>query len=133
MFAIDCVGPNAVICTARPGDSPGDRDGRLRTGDRLPTVRQLAVDLRINANTVAKVTPSSNAPESSRPTGGRHVRPERAEAWRPRSPTASGSWRRWRMDSSPRRPRLWAFTPRRSDRPFSQLDARTEKREKSNG
>ena len=29
--------------------------GKLRTGDRLPTVRQLAVDLRVNANTVAKV------------------------------------------------------------------------------
>ncbi len=29
--------------------------GRLRVGDQLPTVRQLAVNLRINANTVAKV------------------------------------------------------------------------------
>src|ERR1044071_7366345 len=29
--------------------------GKLRAGDQLPTVRQLAVDLRINANTVAKV------------------------------------------------------------------------------
>src|SRR5436305_15155397 len=29
--------------------------GKLRIGDQLPTVRQLAVDLRINANTVAKV------------------------------------------------------------------------------
>lgn len=28
---------------------------RLKPGDQLPTVRQLAVDLRINANTVAKV------------------------------------------------------------------------------
>jgi GntR family transcriptional regulator len=28
---------------------------RLRPGDQLPTVRQLAVSLRINANTVAKV------------------------------------------------------------------------------
>jgi GntR family transcriptional regulator len=28
---------------------------RLRVGDQLPTVRQLAVALRINANTVAKV------------------------------------------------------------------------------
>ncbi len=29
--------------------------GRLEAGDQLPTVRQLAVDLRINANTVARV------------------------------------------------------------------------------
>jgi GntR family transcriptional regulator len=29
--------------------------GRLRVGDQLPTVRQLAVELRVNANTVARV------------------------------------------------------------------------------
>ena len=29
--------------------------GRLRAGDQLPTVRQLAVDLCVNANTVARV------------------------------------------------------------------------------
>lgn len=29
--------------------------GRLRIGTQLPTVRQLAVELRINANTVARV------------------------------------------------------------------------------
>jgi GntR family transcriptional regulator len=29
--------------------------GRLRAGDQLPTVRQLAVELRVNANTVARV------------------------------------------------------------------------------
>ena len=29
--------------------------GRLRVGEQLPTVRQLAVELRVNANTVAKV------------------------------------------------------------------------------
>src|SRR3954470_42628 len=29
--------------------------GRLQPGDQLPTVRQLAVSLRVNANTVAKV------------------------------------------------------------------------------
>ncbi len=29
--------------------------GQLEDGERLPTVRQLAVELRINANTVAKV------------------------------------------------------------------------------
>jgi GntR family transcriptional regulator len=29
--------------------------GRLKIGDQLPTVRQLAVDLQVNANTVARV------------------------------------------------------------------------------
>ena len=29
--------------------------GRLSTGDQLPTVRQLAVELSVNANTVARV------------------------------------------------------------------------------
>ncbi len=29
--------------------------GRLQAGEQLPTVRQLAVELRINANTVARV------------------------------------------------------------------------------
>jgi GntR family transcriptional regulator len=29
--------------------------GKLRPGDQLPTVRELAVELRINANTVARV------------------------------------------------------------------------------
>src|SRR6185436_18326735 len=29
--------------------------GRLKPGEQLPTVRQLAVDLQINANTVARV------------------------------------------------------------------------------
>ena len=33
----------------------GIASGALAVGDQLPTVRQLAVDLRINANTVAKV------------------------------------------------------------------------------
>ena len=29
-------------------------DGRLKTGDQLPTVRSLAVDLQVNPNTVAR-------------------------------------------------------------------------------
>jgi len=32
----------------------GVADGRLRPGEQLPTVRQLAVDLSVNLNTVAK-------------------------------------------------------------------------------
>ena len=33
----------------------GIATGKLRPGDQLPTVRQLAVDLKVNANTVARV------------------------------------------------------------------------------
>jgi len=29
--------------------------GRLKPGDQLPTVRELAVDLKVNANTIARV------------------------------------------------------------------------------
>ncbi|MDR1443608.1 MAG: GntR family transcriptional regulator [Treponema sp.] len=32
----------------------GVLSGRLKTGDRLPTIRSLAVDLKINPNTIAK-------------------------------------------------------------------------------
>jgi GntR family transcriptional regulator len=40
--------------------------GRLQVGEQLPTVRQLAVELRVNANTVAKVYTSWSAPASSK-------------------------------------------------------------------
>ena len=43
--------------------------GRLRAGDQLPTVRQLAVELRVNANTVARVYLELSGPVSSRPGG----------------------------------------------------------------
>ena len=59
------VAPNLVSIDARdrtPIYAQLDRGlraaiatGRLQVGDQLPTVRQLAVDLRINANTVARV------------------------------------------------------------------------------
>ena len=37
--------------------------GRLRLGDQLPTVRQLAVDLRVNANTVARPDARISTPD----------------------------------------------------------------------
>jgi GntR family transcriptional regulator len=59
--------------------------GRLRAGDQLPTVRQLAVDLRINANTVARVYADleRNGVLETRRGVGSFVRASAAEA-RPR-------------------------------------------------
>ena len=55
MFAIDATDPTPLYAQLERAIRVAIATGRLRSGDKLPTVRQLAVDLRINANTVAKV------------------------------------------------------------------------------
>ena len=55
MFAVDPTDPTPLYAQLERGIRAAIAAGRLKVGDRLPTVRQLAVDLRINANTVAKV------------------------------------------------------------------------------
>ncbi len=55
MFAIDASDPTPLYAQLERAIRVAIATGRLRVGDKLPTVRQLAVDLRINANTVAKV------------------------------------------------------------------------------
>jgi GntR family transcriptional regulator len=55
MFAIDASDPTPIYAQLERAIRLAIATGRLRKGDKLPTVRQLAVDLRINANTVAKV------------------------------------------------------------------------------
>src|SRR3954469_16017951 len=55
MFAVDPSDPTPIYAQLDRGIRAAIAAGRLRVGDRLPTVRQLAVDLKINANTVAKV------------------------------------------------------------------------------
>src|SRR4051812_3769891 len=54
-FAIDQQDRTPVYAQLERGIRSAIATGRLTTGDQLPTVRQLAVDLRVNANTVAKV------------------------------------------------------------------------------
>jgi GntR family transcriptional regulator len=54
-FAIDSRDATPLHAQLERGILAGLAAGRLKPGDQLPTVRQLAVDLRINANTVAKV------------------------------------------------------------------------------
>src|SRR5260370_10551804 len=55
MFTIDASDPLPLYAQLERAIRMAIATGRLRKGDKLPTVRQLAVDLRINANTVGKV------------------------------------------------------------------------------
>lgn len=55
MFAIDPNDPTPVYAQLERAIRLAIAMGGLAEGERLPTVRQLAVDLRLNANTVAKV------------------------------------------------------------------------------
>ena len=54
-FNIDAAHPTPLYHQLERAIRFAIATGRLAVGDQLPTVRQLAVDLRINANTVAKV------------------------------------------------------------------------------
>jgi GntR family transcriptional regulator len=55
VFTIDEADPTPLYAQLERAVRVAISTGRLQPGDKLPTVRQLAVDLRINANTVAKV------------------------------------------------------------------------------
>jgi GntR family transcriptional regulator len=55
MFQVDTKHPTPLYHQLERSIRFAIATGKLAIGDQLPTVRQLAVDLRINANTVAKV------------------------------------------------------------------------------
>jgi len=55
MFELDPTDPTPLYAQIERAIRLAIATGRLKAWDQLPTVRQLAVDLRVNANTVAKV------------------------------------------------------------------------------
>ena len=55
IVAIDPRDRTPIYAQLERGLSAAIATGRLGAGDQLPTVRQLAVDLQVNANTVARV------------------------------------------------------------------------------
>src|SRR5437667_8743977 len=55
MFQVDAKHPTPLYHQLDRSIRFAIATGKLGLGDQLPTVRQLAVDLRINANTVARV------------------------------------------------------------------------------
>src|SRR6266496_768642 len=55
MFQISAAHPMPLYAQLERSIRFAIATGKLQVGEQLPTVRQLAVELRINANTVAKV------------------------------------------------------------------------------
>jgi GntR family transcriptional regulator len=55
MLSVDPRDPTPIYAQLERGLRAAIATSRLRPGDQLPTVRELAVDLRVNANTVARV------------------------------------------------------------------------------
>lgn len=55
MFRVDPTSPVPLYAQLEHAIRAAIAAGVLRRGERLPTVRELAVQLRINANTVARV------------------------------------------------------------------------------
>jgi GntR family transcriptional regulator len=55
ILSIDPNDPTPIYAQLERGLRAAIATSRLRPGDQLPTVRQLAVELQINANTVARV------------------------------------------------------------------------------
>src|SRR2546423_3880431 len=53
--AIDARDPTPIYAQLDRALRAAIATGRLKPGDQLPTIRQLAVELRVNANTVARV------------------------------------------------------------------------------
>lgn len=54
-ITIDTRDPTPIYAQLERAIRVAVASGKLKSGEQLPTVRQLAVDLRVNANTVAKV------------------------------------------------------------------------------
>src|SRR3954462_2339435 len=54
-FDIDSASPTPIYAQLDRSIRAAIATGELREGSQLPTVRQLAVDLAVNANTVARV------------------------------------------------------------------------------
>lgn len=55
VVSIDPKDPTPIYAQLERGFRAAIATGRLQPGDQLPTVRQLAVQLSVNANTIARV------------------------------------------------------------------------------
>src|SRR6059058_1376960 len=55
LVSLDTGDPTPIYAQVERGLRASIAAGRLKPGDQLPTVRELAVELGVNANTIARV------------------------------------------------------------------------------
>ncbi len=55
LVSVDPADATPIYAQVERGLRAAIASGRLKAGDQLPTVRELAVELRVNANTIARV------------------------------------------------------------------------------
>ena len=132
MFAIDHSDPLPIYAQLDRAIRLAVATGKLRRGDQLPTVRQLAVDLRINANTVAKVYAElerAGVVQTQRGVGTFIEDRENECVFAFRTPARSS--RRWRMSFSTKSVVL-GFTQQEAIEVIN-TRSKQRRREKSNG
>ena len=106
LVSVDPRHPTPVYVQLEHGLRAAIATGRLVPGDQLPTVRQMAVDLRLNANTVARVyleLERTGLVETRRgvgtfvtdaPASPKSGTPSSPRCWRRRSPPSRSALRR---------------------------------------
>ena len=55
LVSLDAADATPIYAQVERGLRAAIAAGRIKAGDQLPTVRELAVELRVNANTIARV------------------------------------------------------------------------------
>ncbi len=80
--SVDAADATPIYAQIERGLRAAIAAGRLKPGDQLPTVRELAVELKVNANTIARVYSEleRNGVFETRRGVGTFVRAGRAEA-----------------------------------------------------
>jgi GntR family transcriptional regulator len=105
LVAVDPKHPTPIYVQLDQGIRAAIATGRLAVGTQLPTVRQLAVDLRVNANTVARVYAElerAGVLETRRGVGTFVAARQPAPAKRGREPELRALAERWAAEAAAR-------------------------------
>jgi GntR family transcriptional regulator len=105
LVAVDPKHPTPIYVQLDQGIRAAIATGRLAVGTQLPTVRQLAVDLRVNANTVARVYAElerAGVVETRRGVGTFVAARQPAPAKRGREPELRALAERWAAEAAAR-------------------------------